>query len=135
MKALWQCMKEYPMDEVQVHLPFPASFVNGTRTAVAFAGGNGMTDFNIHKADMVFIDLDRPPTPGDVVLVSPRDGDPPMIRQILVDLNGKVFRLHASGSEPRVDVYCSDPVIYGTVISVKTNIKNAAKLNKRVRYG
>lgn len=125
MKALWQCMKEYPMDEVQVHLPFPASFVNGTRTAVAFAGGNGMTDFNIHKADMVFIDLDRPPTPGDVVLVSPRDGDPPMIRQILVDLDHDVFCLHASGLEPRADIRCSDPVIYGTVTSVISKVRTA----------
>ncbi len=128
-------MKEYPMEDVKVRLPFPASFVNGTRTAAAFAGGNGMTDFNIHKTDMVFIDLDRPPLPGDIVLASPREGDPPMIRQILVDINGKEFCLHASGTEPRADIYCTDPIIYGTVVSVKTNIKNTMQRNRSLRYG
>ena len=63
------------------------------------------------------------------------DKDPPMIRQILVDLNGKEFCLHASGTEPRADVYCSDPVIYGTVVSVKTNIKSVSQQNRGVKYG
>ena len=58
-----------------------------------------------------------------------------MIRQILVDLNGKEFCLHASGTESRADKYCTDPIIYGTVVSVKTIIKYAAQQNRSIQYG
>lgn len=133
MKAIWQCLREYPMKDVKVKLPFLASFIKGTRTAAAIAGSNGMTDFNIHKADMVFIDLDRPPMPGDVALVSPREGDQPMLRQILVDQNNHEFCPHVSGTEPRADIYCTDPIIYGTVVYVKTNIKNAVQKNRSIQ--
>ncbi len=116
MKNLQQCVYEYPLKEDTKYGQVPNPCRN-KNVVMATAAGDGMTDFRIHNEDTLFIELGKTPNPGDIVFVCPSAGETPIIRQILVDEARGTFCLHASGIEPREEIYCTEPIVYGVVLS------------------
>jgi len=114
MKSIHECVAPYREEEIKEFIRFPESIIPDPSIVIATAAGNGLTDFGVYNADVLFFSTATKPQIGDIVLV--RTGETgTMIRQLLIDIDKEMYVLHASGMEPREDIYIEAPEIIGVL--------------------
>lgn len=114
IKPINECTAPYREEEIKEYVHFPERLIPDSSIVVATAAGNGLTDFGIYNADFLFFSTATKPKIGDIVLVRASNNGT-MVRQLLIDIDKEMYILHASGMEPREDIYIAAPEIIGVL--------------------
>lgn len=129
IKPINECTAPYREEEIKEFIRFPESIIPDPSIVIATAAGNGLTDFGVYNDDILFFSTATKPQIGDVVLV--RTGETgTMVRQLLIDIDKEMYVLHASGMEPRKDIYMESPEIIGVLAyTMRTYRRHGVKKN------
>ena len=122
MKPICECTRQITEDDVVRYYPIATELFNGEELFIAIASGSGMTAFGIDDDDKLFFVPNHIPKSGDIVMVSV-DNQAPMIRQILFSNEDGPYLFHASGKDPRDDVFSDAPAIYGVLAYILKKVK------------